>query len=174
MRPVEHRLGGRVHRPLPPNVVIRRATIHDCVDLAKRLRACDRDELIASTGVTPDLALPVSLGWGPSVIELDGRAEAIFGCSRSDAITGVPWFLSTPTPLTPKWRVAFLRHSRDMVHDWQSQYPLLHNFTDARNTVHHRWLRWLGFTFTARHDLFGPLGLPFYEFVRIAPCVAPT
>jgi hypothetical protein len=72
--------------------------------------------------------------------------------------------------MSDEWVKVFLRASRQIVEEWQRDFPRLHNYTDARNTVHHRWLRWLGFTFTARHETFGPLGLPFYEFVRIAPC----
>jgi hypothetical protein len=54
------------------------------------------------------------------------------------------------------------------VNGWQRRFPLLHNFTDARNVVHHRWLRWLGFNFIARHERYGAAGLPFLEFVRIS------
>lgn len=155
-------------RPLPAGVVIRPATAADCHDLAPRLRPADAQELFAASSSPPEVALPSTLRWEPSVVELDGRPEAIMGCTRRDDIEGVPWFLSTDIPVSPRWRVAFLRHSRAVVEEWQRWFPLLHNFTDARNTVHHRWLRWLGFTFVAQHERFGPLGLPFFEFVRLS------
>ncbi|WP_428661374.1 hypothetical protein [Reyranella sp.] len=158
---------GERRRALPAGVVIRPATAEDCHDIAPRLRSADAQELLAATGSPPDVSLPSTLRWHPSVVELEGRPEAIMGCARLDDIEGVPWFASTDVPVSPRWRVAFLRYSRQVVDDWQRTFPLLHNFTDARNTVHHRWLKRIGFTFLARHERFGALGLPFLEFVRI-------
>ena len=44
-------------------------------------------------------------------------------------------------------------------------WPVLTALADARNVVHHRWLRWLGFE--ALSELpFGPFGLPFIMFVK--------
>lgn len=107
------------------------------------------------------------------VADVEGTPEMIFGCSATDAAptVGIPWMLGTPVIVSPKWRMTFLRETRRAVEAWQAEYPILHNFIDARNTVHMRWLRWLGFTFIALDETHGPFGLPFYEFVRINPCV---
>jgi hypothetical protein len=169
----EFRLGGRVHSALPQGVTIRPATVADCVSLAPRLRKEDAEEAYAASGKFPEQALRASLGKDTSVVTIGGTPEMIFGCPRVDEITGSPWMLGTPVVISPKWRTAFLRTTRIAVEAWQDQYPLLHNFIDARNTAHMRWLRWLDFHFIARNDHHGPLGLPFYEFVRIKSCVPP-
>jgi hypothetical protein len=160
------RLGGRVHLTLPQGVTIRPATLADCESLAPRLREEDKAEALAASGIPALYALKLSLGPETFVIDIDGTPEMIFGCPN-----GVPWMFSTPVPVSPKWRRAFLRETAKMVDIWQAKFPILHNFIDARNTTHMRWLKWLGFTFIARHDRYGPLGLPFYEFVRINPNV---
>tara|TARA_B100000530_G_scaffold75944_1_gene45326 strand:+ start:1845 stop:2078 length:234 start_codon:yes stop_codon:yes gene_type:complete len=60
----------------------------------------------------------------------------------------------------------FLRESRKYADEMQENYPLLWNFVDAKNTVHHRWLQWLGFTLI-RKIKYGVLQGDFYEFARI-------
>lgn len=145
-----------------------------CETLAPRLRRCDQEEVRACSGFAPALALYASLGADTLVADLDGTPEVIFGCDRYDATTGRPWLLASDIAFSPAWVVTFHRTGRRLVADWQRQFPLLHNFTDARNTRHHRWLKRLGFTFIARHERFGALGLPFYEFTRSnSPCVIP-
>lgn len=168
----ELRLGGRVHSALPQDVAFRPATIADCVSLAPRLRKEDADEAYAASGIPAEYALKLSLRPETWVAEIEGTPEMIFGCrpAPNDPTTGHPWMLSTPTVFSPKWRRLFVRTSRFAVEEWQARFPVLHNFIDARNVAHMRWLRSLDFHFIARHDRHGPLGLPFYEFVRIAPC----
>jgi hypothetical protein len=39
-----------------------------------------------------------------------------------------------------------------------------YNYTYSRNTVHHKWLKWSGFTFLRKVTL-PPLNKEFYEFV---------
>ena len=78
------------------------------------------------------------------------------------------WMLGRDEMLTDvhdKWE--FLRQSRIHLANLHAMYPVLFNFVDARNTVHLRWLRWMGFTFISRNDNYGPEKRTFYEFVRI-------
>ncbi|MCA2979537.1 MAG: hypothetical protein INH37_14775 [Myxococcaceae bacterium] len=101
-----------------------------------------------------------------------GVPMTIFGAApmpRHEDFVGVPWLVATPA-LIPH-AVPFLRRCAPFLDEMQRRYPLLVNYTDARNTVHHRWLRWLGFTFIRRHERMGAAGIPFIEFVRIAPHV---
>jgi hypothetical protein len=61
----------------------------------------------------------------------------------------------------------FLRQSRIELKKLQKLYPVLFNYIDARNTVHLKWLLYMGFTVIQKHEVFGYSGLPFYEFVKI-------
>jgi hypothetical protein len=164
----ELRLGGRVHSALPQGVAFRPATIADCESLAPRLRKEDAAEALAASGIPAEYALKFArLHADPMVVDISGTPEMIFGLKPIDAVEARPWMLGTSVAFTPKWRRTFLHASRIAVEEWQKRFPLLHNFIDARNTTHKRWLSWLGFHFIARHEHYGPFGLPFYEFVRI-------
>ena len=44
---------------------------------------------------------------------------------------------------------------------------MIWNYVDARNVVHIKWLKWLGFTIINKHNQFGIGRIPFYEFVKI-------
>ncbi|WP_289298272.1 hypothetical protein [uncultured Reyranella sp.] len=169
--------GGRVRAALPASVIMRPATAVDCVSLAPRLRPADAAEAEAVMGVPPEYALKFALlGAGAMVADLNGTPEMIYACLPSPedhhgVTVGVPWMLGTSAITSPEWRKTFLRASRIAVEEWQARYALLHNYIDARNSVHIRWLRSLNFHFIARRDRYGPLGLPFLEFVRINPDV---
>lgn len=147
--------------PLPAGVTMRPATLDDCGSLAPRLRAEDRDEAEAFYGVPAEYALRFSLLFttGATVACVNGTPEMIFGCPG-----GCPWMLCTPLAVSPRWRKTFARHSREYINLWLAAFGRLHNFTDARNVVHHAWLRRMGFTFIAHDVPYGPLGLPFHEF----------
>ena len=54
----------------------------------------------------------------------------------------------------------FLRESRTWLERIGSQYELLTNVVHEDNHLHHKWLRFLGFTFIRREK-------PFIEFARI-------
>lgn len=147
--------------PLPVGVTIRPATFADCADIAHRLRAEDQDEAMAATGVPAEYALKFTLLASPALVAcVEGTAEMIFGCPK-----GRPWMLCTDLAVSPRWRRTFVKHSRDYINNWQAEFPRLHNFTDARNSMHHVWLRRVGFTFVALNVPHGPQGLPFHEFV---------
>lgn len=142
---------------------MRPATLDDCTSIAPRLRKEDQDEAYAASGVPAEFSLKLSLLSAPATVAcVEGQPEMIFGCPN-----GNPWMLCTPVAVSSRWRKTFVKHSQAHIDDWQATYGLLHNFTDARNSVHHAWLRRVGFTFIALRP-HGPFGLPFYEFVRIA------
>jgi hypothetical protein len=141
---------------------MRPATMDDCGPLAARLREEDAAEAYAASGIPAEYSLRLSLLFAPATVAcVEGQPEMIFGCGNAQ-----PWMLCTPLAVSPRWRKCFVKHSRYHIEDWQAEYPLLHNFTDARNSVHHAWLRRVGFTFIAFNVPYGPFGLPFHQFVR--------
>ena len=54
---------------------------------------------------------------------------------------------------------------QEAVKQWHKRFDLLYNWVDARNKVHVKWLRWLGFIFINKHH--NDQGIPFYEFVKV-------
>ena len=150
----------------------RPATLGDAQALAPRLRSADLAEIAAHTGHSPLQALAdgvresqwsLAVCRGHEVIALCG-----VGHHPDTPDVGVPWMLAADALIAVQ--TSFLRQSRVVIARMQRPYRVLANVVDARNTVHIRWLSWCGFRFIRLHPEFGQGRLPFYEFVRIAPC----
>lgn len=127
------------------------------------LRDADLRELEVN-GQTPRFALEFSLKVSTRAycILVDGRPAAIFGVAddiRFPGVSaGVVWLLGTPRLLTISRQ--FLRESRDYLNLLSRGYSVLGNVVHRENTVHIRWLEWLGFTIL---DSYGDQ----LEFARI-------
>lgn len=149
----------------------RPATPDDVAYMAPRLRNADLDEIAAASGrdVTPVLQEGLAISDPCRVgVDTEGVPVVLYGCSPVSSMTGAIWMVATDG-LANVSR-PFIRQSRREVEALNAQYPLLFNYVDARNELHHRWLRWCGFTFIAKHEHHGVAGIPFYEFVRIPKC----
>ena len=136
------------------------------------MRQADRKECEALTGLPPQLVLPQAIT-RPRVWtwEEGGEPVAMGGVDASIPDVGVIWMTSTDAIV--KHRVKFLRETcKPMLDRLHEDFPILTNMVDARNTLHHRWLRWLGFVFTQKIDKWGAHSVPFLEFARYqSPCV---
>lgn len=97
-----------------------------------------------------------------------GALAGIVGVVPQGNGAGAIWLSATKD--IERHRTAFLRGSREYLKGLP--YDTLFNIVDARNEVHIRWLRWLGFVFIRKIDSFGPNGVPVFEFARIKanPC----
>ncbi|MFN4278306.1 MAG: hypothetical protein ACK4FJ_18590 [Ferrovibrio sp.] len=147
---------------------VRPARFCDVWRLAPNLRKADAEECLAGTGNGPLKALLNSYLGSTQVFvaEDDEGPFCMFGSGPTGIHSvGFVWMLGTPG--LQKNRIQFARESRMWVDRLHDGFPVLWNFTDARNEVHHRWLRWCGFTFIKKHEQFGVERRPFYEFVRI-------
>jgi hypothetical protein len=93
---------------------------------------------------------------------------AVLGVSESpfDPSFGTIWMLGTDG--IRKHRYRFLRNCKPFLKDLYEETgkQALYNYTYAGNTLHHAWLRWLGFTILREVEL-PPYGYPFYEFVGL-------
>jgi hypothetical protein len=140
----------------------------DPTKLAPKIRPEDIAEIAASSGSTPLQALEMGLTFSddPKTITLDDEPVAMFGVCRS-ATPGIGWCWMLCSDEIEKHQVQFLRRGRELIREVNADYDLIGNFVDARNTVHIRWLRWLGFTFIKLHQDWGVERRPFYEFIRI-------
>lgn len=147
----------------------RPATHADIAPLVADLREADLAEIKASFGGSPELSLTLGINNGEARVAClpNGLPAAIYGAVplHSDETVGVVWMVATNS--FQLLHRQFLRESREEIADLCRGYRAVFNFTDARNTLHHRWIKWSGFTIIKRHEEFGAEKRPFLEFVRI-------
>ena len=144
-------------------------TVEDVDYIAPKLRQADRNECLAATGKAPLSVLYTSLMIGDMTLTMrspDGERVGLCGVASSpidDA--GVVWMCATDDIY--QHQTTFLRNSKKALQELSEDYLVLFNCVDARNTVHIKWLRWMGFTFINEHPNYGAEKRLFYEFVRI-------
>jgi len=140
----------------------------DAFLLGPRMRQEDVDEVKACSGLFPAEALLLGVEKSVECYTLwaGDQPLAMYGIVEDqNPSIGCIWLLGSD--LIYEHRVAFLRISRPWIERFQSQYPILYNYIDARNTVHIRWLQWLGFSFISEHPEYGVEKRLFYQFIRI-------
>ena len=151
------------------NKYLRPTTVEDVMFLAPNLRQADRKECLAATGREPLGVLLDGLRLADTTMTMvapTGIPVGIVGVGKSaveDA--GSIWLCATDD--IEKYQMTFLRNSKQVLKQLQQEYLVLHNFADARNELHIKWLRWMGFSFINKHEQWGFEQRPFYEFVRI-------
>jgi hypothetical protein len=98
----------------------------------------------------------------------DGHPAAILGVTDGPLGEhfGIVWMLGTND--IKKHKMHFLRACKAGLDSLFAECgkEALYNYTYANNSLHHVWLRWLGFTFLRQVEL-PPYGHSFYEFVRL-------
>lgn len=182
-------MGSQVHIAEYPQhgIVIRKSTPIDCVELARLLREEDVAE-IRATGGKPLNALQHGqrMSRPALTVEHNGVPALMFGVVPAYLHHVTPHAIPSQTLTEQSWPRGgsvwllgsndletfsrkFLRHSREWLAHVEQGYDYLFNAVDARNEVHIRWIKWLGFTGVAEHTVNGHL---FYEFARITPCVS--
>lgn len=145
----------------------RKAIPSDISAIAPRLRLADLNELQASTGEHPVLALRKSFALSEECYTIIAKGEiaGMFGLVEG----GVVWLVGSNalTSIT----VRFLRDSRHVVASWLRREPRLWNFLDERNEVHIKWIEWLGFAPTGRSCV---LLDPSVKFLEYSKCASPS
>ena len=146
--------------------IVRKTRMSDVKYIASRLRKADLIELKANSPSSPDVALMHSV-WLSNpcyTICLYGEPIALFGlCPQKEV--GVIWMMGTDKVLHIKQ--TFLRASKEWLNYFLELKPVLFNFIHEKNTLHIKWLRWLGFSIINKLENFGINGETFYEFVKI-------
>ena len=147
-------------------LTIRKGTVEDCISLAPRLRAEDVLELVLTMEGSLEEILTGSLAesYECYVGEAGGVVIAMGGIVLTDSPVGIPWLVGSPEVV--QYPVALVRYGRSSVDRWLQVRPVLENFTWARNTVHHEWLRHIGFTLDPLQVPCGPHQEPFIHFSR--------
>lgn len=151
----------------------REAFMDDVRSLGSRLRSADRKEVL-SRGVEPELALQAS--WESStqryaIIKSDGTCIGIFGVGpahhmseRLGMSVGCVWMMGSSD--LKHVRYSFLRQCREWLETLEKNYDILWNWADARNSLHLKWLEWLGFKIIGTAPI-GVNGELFHQFIKV-------
>jgi hypothetical protein len=145
--------------------IYRPATFKDGVYVANNLKDEDRME-VEAFGHTPT-SIPFSLLFSehPTVFTThNGDIAGVAAIVRQDDNVGAIWMLCTPAVLDMP--ITFFRQSKRWMSEVEGDYKMLWNLADARNHLHHKLLRFLGFR-AIQTVPTGPHQLPFYEIVRL-------
>lgn len=134
----------------------------DCHKLALTMRIADREEIHHGSRRSPFEALHRSIRNSDSVftIEKEGRVVAMFGVVGKRGQAGSPWMLGTEE-IAHCW--SLLRECRQRVDAYTAEYGYLTNAVWSENTVHIKWLKWLGFTFEGSDVRNGETFLHFHR-----------
>ena len=129
------------------------------------LRKADANELKAATGLNNPLAALKScvlhstewteIGYDDET----GVVHCLFGLSSAGGI-GIPWMVASP--LLRQHKKLFIRYSKKVITEMFSQFDILCNYVDSRNTLHIHWLKHMGFVFEGEDIKLS--GVPFKYF----------
>lgn len=146
----------------------RPATMDDVHYVAENMRKEDIEEAGAFM-LSPLTALTIGYNTSDVCYALtapDGEPAAILGVAPNIAYKrmGAIWLLGTP--LIEKYPKTFIRNTKPALNEMfeKTDYDAFFNYTYAENVLHHKWLKWTGFTFLRKVTL-PPLHKEFYEFI---------
>lgn len=143
----------------------RPATIRDGLLVAKNLRKEDREEM-EGMGLNP-LHLPFGVATSAQSIAFFSRDDEIAGVAGVVEVeegVGQIWMLCTD--VIQKEPVTLVRNAKRWIKMIEPNYRLLWNLADARNHVHHKLLKHLGFQ-ALRAVPIGADQRPYYEIVKL-------
>lgn len=132
--------------------------------VAANMRQADKDEIMASHGLSPIESLTRAFRCSKPCVTAyyNGVPVAMTGCvpNESANIASV-WFLGTD--VVNDHKILFARYSTKMLGIYRQTYSTLYNYVDVRNTTAIEWLTWLGAKFEAPEP-YGVQQLPFRFF----------
>lgn len=135
-------------------LIAKPAKVSHAYHLAPRLRAEDKAEIQAGSGEQPLPVLLRGIRECRTFTVFDPIVPvALFGVGPTNLPNvGCCWLLSTPELFNQKRQ--FIRESRLWFKELHRDYRTLWNRVAAFNTVHRRWLSWLGVRWTHEEDGF--------------------
>lgn len=145
------------------DLITRPATVDDCAELALTMRRADQVEIALGGSSSPYAALMQGFAYSDApvaVIGPQGEVAAMGGVVAITPFLGSPWMLAADSLEDLKW--PFLRECKRRLQSLHGQFPALYNQVWEGNTVHIRWLQWLGFT-VSETPLDRPNFLPFWK-----------
>lgn len=141
----------------------------DALYVAENLQPEDKQE-IEGLGLNPLEALPYSVMASESAVTFwnpDGMICGVAGVSRTDALCGAIWMLTTPD--VRPYPKLFFKEAKKWV-DQQTSFAMLYNIADPRNRMHMKLLHMLGFK-KLSYVSVGPQQLTYVEFAKLTSCV---
>lgn len=140
-------------------VEIRPAVLSELTLMVPRQR--DIDELWSSCRYTPYKAIEFGITHGKAWVGYIGTdLLGVFGVVPHGEI-GAIWAVFTDS--IERHPISFLRSCLGPLKTMKSEYSVLINYVDERNTKVIQWLRWLGFTIYPAEP-YGVDQLPFHRF----------
>jgi hypothetical protein len=149
--------------------LIHKASHADALYVAANLQPDDLREC-NGLGLDPLKAVPESVLFSENPVTFwnpDGMICGVAGVSRTDALSGKIWMLTTPH--VRPYPKLFFKEAKKWV-DQQTSFSLLHNIADPRNQMHMKLLHMLGFKKLAYVSV-GPQSLTYVEFAKLTSCV---
>ena len=144
----------------------RPSELDDCSYLAKHIRKADLREITDTAGHSPLEAFVA--GYNASLRPLTIMGDVPVGMAGAVPVgpsEGVVWMLGTEGIKAD--RVSFIRQSRGVLNEVCEPFDWVSNCVDKRNTLHLKWLSWLGFSFLREVENFGINKITVYEFARV-------
>ena len=142
----------------------RPATYKDGLVVLNHLRSEDKAEVEGMGFPLLHVPLGVLTSEHATYFHVDDEPAGIAGVVRLSPTEGQIWMLCTPLITTRPH--TFVRQAKKWLRDVEQEYKLLWNLADARNHVHHKLLKHLGFK--ALSTVYtGPESLPYYEIVKL-------
>lgn len=135
--------------------------------IADDIRSADLREWAAGTGSADIIAGLEPIfeedRYARCLVDHDGKMLCAWGVDPMPSGAGWVWLFATNA--APRHVYSSHRHLHHQLHKMLLRWGTLVACADGRNTVHHHWLRWLGFSEVAEINL-GPWGMPFKKFIK--------
>ena len=137
-------------------------TLEAAYEVASHLRPEDYEEVVEGHGLNPIIDIPLSCLHGDNVYFTvpDGRIAGLAGVQDH----GQVWMLTTPA--IHDFPCTFAREAKRFI-DARTE-PRLWNIVYAKNIVHIKLLKFLGFKFGGEFP-YGPNNRHFIEFQKCVP-----
>lgn len=145
---------------------VRSSIFRDCTELSQSMCEEDKREIWHMSRSSPLDALKNGLFHSEYcwTVQWGNKVVAMFGVSRIDDVTGVPWMLASED--LKKIKKSFLRECHQYVSKMSEGYEVMTNCVWVENDIHVQWLKWLGFKFLPAKPM-GYDGELFYEFYKV-------
>ena len=149
---------------------VRKAILADALELSPKIRKGDREEIMASEGISPLRALVMPFTYDNAKIYtiVGTEKEGVIGMFGSNPTQlpeyGVAWLLSSEQLF--KHTKQFLKECPYWVAQMSQGYKYIYNFVDQRNWKSLKWLQFLGFEPKEKINDYGIGKMPFLLMMK--------